>query len=135
MSISSIVLRLGNLESGTAVFTVQQYNGGTAPAYTADYNTGVITFTADTEGTAYMLTARSYDVNAAAAEVWRNKAANAAKYFDFSTDNHSVKKSQFRVACYANGGSLRKSEYDAIVRRYHHDAQRCEYEWRLCLAY
>jgi len=86
--------RTGNLESGTAVFNVQQLNGGTAPAYTADYTTGIITFTADTEGTAYMLTARAYDINAAAADIWRGKAANAAKYFDFRTDNHQISKSQ-----------------------------------------
>jgi hypothetical protein len=90
---------IGNLESGTAVFSVQQLNGGTAPAYTVDYNTGVITFTADTAGTAYMLSARAYDVYAAAADVWRAKMANAAKYFDFSTDNHSFKKSQFKSNC------------------------------------
>lgn len=87
---------MGNLESGTAVFLLQQLNGGTAPDYEADYNTGVITFDENTWGTAYMLTARSYDVNAAAAEVWRNKAANAAKYFDFQTDNHRFSKSQLR---------------------------------------
>lgn len=90
---------IGFLESGTAVFVVQQLNGGSAPTYTADYNTGIITFTADTAGTAYMLTARAYDVNAAAADVWRAKMANAAKYFDFSTDNHSFKKSQFKQNC------------------------------------
>jgi hypothetical protein len=90
---------LGNLESGTAVFLVQQNNGGSAPSYTADYDTGVITFSTDTMGSAYILTARSYDVNAAAAEVWRNKAANAAKYFDFRTDNHQVSKSQFYKQC------------------------------------
>lgn len=84
----------GNLESGTAVFNVQQLNGGTVPAYTADYAQGIITFTADTAGTAYMLSARSYDLNAAAADIWRGKAANAAKYFDFQTDNHRVSKSQ-----------------------------------------
>lgn len=90
---------LGSLESGTAVFIVQQLNGGSAPAYTADYNTGIITFAADTAGTAYMLTARAYDVNAAAADVWRAKMANAAKYFDFRTDNHQFSKSQFMKNC------------------------------------
>jgi hypothetical protein len=89
----------GNLESGTAVFNVQQLNGGTAPAYTVDYSAGIITFTADTGGMSYMLTARAYDLNAAAADIWRGKAANAAKYFDFSTDNHSIKKSQFYKQC------------------------------------
>jgi hypothetical protein len=82
------------LESGTAYFNVQDLSGGSAPAYTADYDLGIITFTADTSGSAYMLTARSYDINAAAADIWRGKAANAAKYFDFSTDNHKISKSQ-----------------------------------------
>ena len=89
----------GNLESGTAVFNLQQTNGGTAPAYTADYATGVITFTADTEGLDYILTARTYDLEAAAADVWRGKAANSAQYFDFKTDNHDIKKSQFHAHC------------------------------------
>jgi hypothetical protein len=84
----------GNLESGTAVFSIQQTNGGSAPAYTADYTSGIVTFTADTAGTAYILSARSYDINAAASDIWRGKAANASKYFDFRTDNHQVSKSQ-----------------------------------------
>jgi hypothetical protein len=84
----------GNLESGTAVFNLQDMTGGTAPAHSIDYTSGIITFTADTEGYSYMLTARSYDVNAAAADIWRGKAANAAKYYDFRTDNHQVSKSQ-----------------------------------------
>lgn len=89
----------GNLESGTAVFNLQQTNGGTAPANTPDYATGIITFTADTGGLDYMLTARTYDLEAAAADVWRGKAANAAQYFDFKTDNHDIKKSQFHQHC------------------------------------
>jgi hypothetical protein len=86
--------RRGYLESGSAVFSVQQLNGGSAPTYTADYTSGIITFSADTEGTAYMLSARSYDLYASAADIWRGKAAHAAKYFDFQTDNHRVSKSQ-----------------------------------------
>ncbi len=84
----------GYLESGTAVFSVQQTNGGSAPSYTADYLHGIVTFAADTAGSAYMLSARAYDLDAAAADIWRGKAANAAKYFDFRTDNHQISKSQ-----------------------------------------
>jgi hypothetical protein len=114
--------RLGNLESGTAVFSVQQLNGGTAAAYTVDYIQGVITFTADTEGTAYMLSARSYDLNAAAADIWRGKAANAAKYFDFQTDNHRVSKSQLykqfmeMAAQFDKQSSARSFNVSSIVR-------------------
>jgi hypothetical protein len=114
--------RLGNLESGTVYFNVQQLNGGTAPAYTADYAAGIVTFTADTEGTAYMLTARSYDLNAAAADIWRGKAANAAKYFDFQTDNHRVSKSQLYkqfmdMAAYYQGQSQTQSFSVTTINR------------------
>jgi hypothetical protein len=114
--------RLGNLESGTAVFNVQELNGGTAAAYTVDYIQGVITFTADTEGTAYMLSARSYDLNAAAADIWRGKAANAAKYFDFQTDNHRVSKSQLykqfmeMAAQFDKQSSARSFNVSSIIR-------------------
>lgn len=89
----------GNLEAtdgGTAVFVIQDSTGGTAgtAAWMADYRLGLVTFAADQGGTAYYLTARTYNLNAAAADVWRAKAANVAALFDFSTDNHSVSRSQ-----------------------------------------
>ncbi len=83
----------GNLERGTAL-VVQDSSGATASAYTADYNRGVILFSADQSGTAYYLTGRSFDMNGAAAEVWTQKASQAASSFDWSSDNHSVKRSQ-----------------------------------------
>jgi hypothetical protein len=86
----------GNIESGTPpVFGLSDGSGsavGTS-GYTADYTQGVFTFTADQGGTSYYLTGRSYDLNMAAGAVYRQKAAKAASYFDFSTDNHSVKRS------------------------------------------
>ena len=94
MSITSIGPVAAISKAARRYFNVQDLTGGSAPAYTADYISGIITFTADTAGSAYMLTARSYDINAAAADIWRGKAANAAKYFDFQTDNHRVSKSQ-----------------------------------------
>jgi hypothetical protein len=81
---------------GTAVFYVQDGTGavqGTA-AYTPDYRRGVVQFAADTSGTTYYLTGRSYDLDAAAADVWRRKASHYASSFDFSTDNHSISRSQ-----------------------------------------
>lgn len=82
---------------GTAIFYVQNGNYeniGTA-LYTADYRRGKITFGTNTQGTAsFYATGKSYDLNAAAAEIWRVKANHAASSFDFSADNTSVKKSQ-----------------------------------------
>jgi hypothetical protein len=81
---------------GTAIFYVQDGTGANVAGslYTPDYRRGVVTFVADTSGTTYYLTGRSYDLDAAAADVWRRKASHYANAFDFSTDNHSVTRSQ-----------------------------------------
>jgi hypothetical protein len=89
----------GNLEAtsgGTAIFIVQDLNGATviSPTYTVDYQRGVVTFSSDTLGELYWVTARSYDVNAAAAEVWRKKQTHFAGAYDFSTDGHNISRSQ-----------------------------------------
>jgi hypothetical protein len=79
---------------GTAIFWLETSDGtdvGTA-SYTMDYQNGNATFTANTSGTTYYLTGRSYDLNRAAADVWRQKAAHYAGMFSFSTDNHRVDK-------------------------------------------
>ena len=87
---------LEQTDGGTAVFVVENAEGedqGTA-LWSADYNRGVVTFAADQGGTAYFLTGRRYDLNRAAADMWRMKAAHYATAYDFSTDNHSMKRSQ-----------------------------------------
>ena len=81
---------------GTAIFWLETSDGtdiGTA-SYTMDYGNGIATFSADTSGTVYYLTGRSFDLNRAAADVWRQKAAHYAGMFSFSTDNHRVDKGQ-----------------------------------------
>lgn len=87
---------------GTAIFYVQDSTGaikGTAD-YTIDYRRGRILFNTTQAGTVYYLTGRSYDLNAAAAEVWRCKAAHyAPTAFDFSTDNHTISRSQVYQHC------------------------------------
>lgn len=84
---------------GTSVFWLEDSTGadvGTAN-YTADYLRGFITFAANQMGTIYYLSGRSYDLNAAAADVWRMKAARYAVAYDLSTDNHSLKRSQMHA--------------------------------------
>ena len=87
--------RLGatDVESGTAVFKVEDA-AGTVTGYTVDYARGVVTFTADQAGKSYWWSGFSYDLNAAAADIWRMKASHVANLVDFSTDGHSVKRSQ-----------------------------------------
>jgi len=86
---------------GTAIFYVQDSTGaqvGTA-SYTPDYRRGQIQFGSDQRSSVYYLTGRSYDLEAAAAEIWRRKASHYANSFDFSTDNHSISRSQVYKHC------------------------------------
>ena len=89
---------------GSAIFFIQDGMGtviGTA-SYTADYLNGHITFGTNTSGTAYYLTGRSYDLNAAAADIWGSKASYyATRAIDFSTDNHRFSQSQIIDHCLA----------------------------------
>jgi len=81
---------------GSAVWTVEDSTGkdvGTA-SYTANYEAGHIYFTSDTGGSAYYLTARTYDMHRAAADVWRQKAAHFAGRFDWRAGEHQVSASQ-----------------------------------------
>ena len=83
---------------GTAIFYLRDSSGarvGTAD-YTVDYRSGRVSLTPNTGGTVLYLTARSYDVYAAAASVWLTKAAHVADRFDFSADGASFKASQLR---------------------------------------
>jgi len=84
---------LEQTSGGTAVFFIQDTTStiGTAN-YSVDYQRGHITFTADQAGSVRYLTARSYDMDGAAAEAWRMKASWYATDYSFSTDNHRVDK-------------------------------------------
>ncbi|UYN89893.1 MAG: hypothetical protein KIT08_01320 [Anaerolineales bacterium] len=82
-----------DLESAVTIKDGQGAEIGTA-LYSVDYAKGVVTFTTDQGGSARYLTGRAFSMNAAAADVWRMKAAHASSKFDFATDGHSVKRSQ-----------------------------------------
>jgi len=96
--------RWANLEStsgGSQIFIVEDSIGtdkGTAD-YSVDYRRGIVTFGTDQRGTVYYLTGRSFDLNGAAADVWRMKGANAAKKFAFSTDGHNLQRNQILDHC------------------------------------
>lgn len=85
----------GDIESGTAVFKIENA-AGTVGGWTMDYARGVATFATDQAGSAYYWTGSHYDLNAAAADIWRIKAANVAHLFDFTTDGHSIKRGDRR---------------------------------------
>lgn len=86
-------------DSGTAAWLVEDYAGsaiGTA-SYTAYYDAQYIEFTTNTQGSAYYLTYREYDVERTAAHIWREKAAFVANRIqEISTDNHTIKRGDLR---------------------------------------
>ena len=91
----------GNFEQttgGTSIFLVEDSTGadqGTA-GYSVDYERGIVTFTTDRQGSVYYLTGRSYDLNAAAADIWRIKAGHVASGYDVRTDNTTLSRSQLK---------------------------------------
>lgn len=97
-------LGVQNLEAttgGTAIFYLQDgtWNTVGTALYSADYRRGLVTFAANTAGSTYYLTGYSYDLNAAAADVWEIKANHYASAYDVSTDNHNLKRSQLYDHC------------------------------------
>lgn len=88
---------------GTARFFIANSLGalqGTAN-WSADYEKGLITFVNDTKGTAYFLTGISYDVYAAAADIWYQKAAHASEQIDFATTVHKITRNHVYAQCMA----------------------------------
>ena len=81
-----------DIESGIGAFKIEDETGEVS-GWTMDYAAGVATFAIDQQGKALFWTGFSYDLRAAASEIWQIKASHAAEMVDFSTDGHSVKRS------------------------------------------
>jgi hypothetical protein len=82
--------------SGSANWTVRDGLGaiqGTA-GYTPNYIDGIIRFTTNQAGTAYYLTARSYDLYGAAADLWLRRQAFYANGYQFQGDGQSFARQQ-----------------------------------------
>jgi len=102
---------------GSTIFYIQDGTGATAGTslWTADYRRGIVTFGSNVEGTSYYVTGRSFDLNAAAALVWRKKAAHyAPTSFNFSTDNHSISREQVYDHCLQMASYFEGMSSDAI---------------------
>lgn len=75
--------------SGTVQWGIRDATGtlqGTAN-YTPNYVDGLIRFAADQGGTIYYLSARSYDLYSAAADVWLRRQAYYSDWVDVSSDS------------------------------------------------
>ena len=86
-----------NIEGGSA-FEVEDGNGAAVAGFTVDLARGVVSFAADQSDSIRLFwSGYAYDLYAAAADIWRMKAAHVANLVDFSTDGHSIKRSQQAV--------------------------------------
>jgi len=90
------------LGSGDSGWYVKDGNGNALTIntdYTVNWDSTLVTFANDTKGTAYLLDARAYDLYAAAADIWEEKASMEMYAVDFQTDNANIKMSQRREFC------------------------------------
>lgn len=98
----------------TTRFVIQDEAGDAigSAGFSVDYPRGLVTFGTATGGLSRYLTGYSYDMNAAAADVWQQKAAHYVTAYDFSSDNHNLRRSQIIDNClkmareYASGAAI-----------------------------
>lgn len=92
-----------NLEesaTGTAAFRLYDANGSAiSSGWSADYQRGIFTFTADQKGSARYVDARSYDLNGAAADGWRELMATKANLYKFTADGATYERNQWFDHC------------------------------------
>jgi hypothetical protein len=103
----------GDLEeaaSGAEAWSVEDADGDAADPgdYTADYVRGSVRFTADQEGAAYYLRARAYNLAAAAAQVWRERAGWRAAFVTFRADDQQMNQSEWFEHCMAMAAAHEK---------------------------
>lgn len=110
------VTNIEQTSGGTAIFYIQDGTGATVGTanYSVDYLRGVIEFSADQGGSAYYWTGRNYDLNAAAADIWRKKAGYYHTAFNFSTDNHKIDREAIYKHCVQMAESFESMSQDSI---------------------
>lgn len=93
----------GGLEENAADsgWCVRDSAGGSVNAsnYSVNYQARRVTFTQNQAGSVYYLDARTYNVNAAAAAVWRMKASAVASNVSWASDNMRVDGAQEYEHC------------------------------------
>lgn len=92
-----------NLEgtaSGTDAFRLYDSLGSAVTGtVTYDLLLGRFTFTSDQRGSARYLDARSFDLNGAAADAWRERAGQVSGNYDFRVEGRQFTRSQWFAHC------------------------------------
>lgn len=99
---------LEQTQGGTARFVLEDSLGGTASAHEVDYSRGIVTFGASQAGSAFYLTARSYDPYGAAASLLEAWASKVSLDFDFQTDGQRFDRSQKAAMLRQAAGEMRR---------------------------
>lgn len=81
------------------VWRLYDGDGADVTPTSIDYAAGLIRFSTDQEGAALYLDCRSYDLRAAAADAWRERAAGRASGYDFGADGAQYSRSQWFRHC------------------------------------
>lgn len=83
---------LGNkfIESGDQFTLYDFYHNEITTGFTVDYALGLVTFDAPTNGMVFYATYRTYDINSAASDVWKQKAGHYADKVTIKAGNQSV---------------------------------------------
>ena len=91
-----------NLEgtaSGSSAWRLYDAVGANASNYTMDPYTGLVTFTVNQAGSARYLDGRSFSMNAAAAQAWRERMAKTSSRYHVSSDGQSLARNQWFDHC------------------------------------
>lgn len=95
-------------------WALRDSSGADAPSYTVNYEARIITFAADTANAVYYLDCRTYDLYAAAAAIWEEKAGIYEDLVNWSTDNHRVDASTQRDYCMQQAAQYRRRGRSAV---------------------
>lgn len=85
--------------SGTALVRIYDSQGTVVSGYALDQITGIVTFTADQEGSARYMDGRAYNMHAAAAEAWEERMADVSDDYSFSADGARFDRSDWFDHC------------------------------------
>jgi len=105
------------IASGTTIWRVYDADGSTIGTadYTPDYIRGIITFSADQEGSTRYLDARSYDLDGAAADAWRERAAKVSSFYSFRAGENQMSRSDWFKHCTAMAAFYAARSRPAVV--------------------
>lgn len=107
--------------SGTDFGRLYELNGTAASGATANWKQRRITFSADQQGKEYYLDVRTFNVDAATAKVWRQKAAFLANMVDWESDNHKIKAGQEYEHCIKMAEQYEKKKGITVGRTFRAD--------------